>query len=118
MSNFKKIDHLYKAERRRAWLQGGAILASFFLVIVLITFPFGDKTEVIATATDANISYRTKGMHKQQVQLDDGQLLMVDLPQQITLIPGQKIVLSEHYLVTLGLKRYHFVSLLRAAEPL
>jgi len=118
LKNREIIERFYKAERRRVWLVAGPMLASFILMMFLITFPLGDKSEVIAVATPANVSYRSKSHHKQQVALKNGQLIMVNLPHQITLVPGQRIVLAEHNLVALGLKRYHFISLLSSEEGL
>ena len=83
----------------------------------MMSFTDGRGTEVLATATDANVSYRTNANHQQQVALEDGRLLMIKLPHEITLTPGDQVVLSKQGLITFGLKRYQFVARSRDNRP-
>lgn len=110
LSNSEKIHHFYRADRLRRLRQGSIFIVPF-VVIFMMSFTNGRGTEVLATATDANISYRTNANHQQQVALEDGSLLMIKLPHEITLTPGERVLLSKQTLIVFGLKRYHFVAL-------
>lgn len=113
-SNTEKLDKFYKSELRRRWLLFFSVVTPVLFVFYLLSAPMGRATEVVATATKAKFSYRNKSNHKQQVALDDGQLLMVTLPHEVTLLPGDKVLLSMQSLTTFGLKHYQFMAKLNS----
>ena len=110
LSNSEKIHKHYIADRRRELVLTTAMLVSMATLFFLLSYTGGPATEVKATTTSANISYRTKANHRQQVQLENGQLIMIELPHEILLRPGERVLLARHYLIRPGLKRYRFIT--------
>lgn len=93
VSNSEKIDNFYKAERFRRLRLGAAVLAPAAFILFALNYTNAPSEEVVATVTPNNVSYRTKASHRQQVELADGQLLMIELPHEVMLTPGEKVVL-------------------------
>lgn len=116
LSNSEKMHEHFKADRRRKNLQGIAVLVPIAVLFILLSYTGGTAAEVTATATSANVSYRTKASHRQQVALENGQLIMIELPHAIMLSPGEKVLLARHYLIAPGLKRYRFIARLGTAD--
>ena len=115
-SNSEKLHEHFNADRRRQILQGTALLVPMAVLFILLSYTGGSAAEVTATATSANVSYRTKASHRQQVELENGQLIMIELPHTIMLSPGEKVLLARHYLIAPGLKRYRFIARLGTAD--
>ena len=118
LSNSEKVHKHYKAYRRRKILQNTTIFVPMAVLFFLLSYTVGPAAEVEATTTSANVSYRTKASHRQQVELENGLLIMIELPHELLLNPGEKVLLARHYLIAPGLKRYRFISRLGTDDRL